>query len=114
MPEGRLREDVVLTDVVERARLYPGTTTVPPQEERDSLWPGDLVKVVVVHDGLGDVGERIWVKVLPLQVGQEGYRGEVVSFPVACCVEAGDVLKFGPENVADVYEASSASAEKLN
>lgn len=114
MPDGGARSDVVLVNVDERFQLSSGSFNVPPLEDRESLWPGDLVKVVVVSVGGAVTGERIWVRVLPMEMGRDDYWGEVVSFPVADCLRPGDVLAFGPEHVADVYKSSRVSERDLN
>lgn len=98
-------EDVELADVERRAAACPATYVIPPRDEREDLWPGDLAKVVVVAVGAASCGERIWVRVGPRAEGDFLYRGTVVSFPATPGLSSGDELRFGPEHVADVHRA---------
>lgn len=99
---------VELADVEARERARPATYVIPPRDEREDLWPGDLAKVVVVAVGGTSCGERIWVRVGLREAGCHLYRGTVVSFPATAGLHSGDELRFGPEHVSDVHRAVTA------
>jgi hypothetical protein len=84
-----------LVDVVARSRRHRLTFHVPPEEERTSLRPKDVAKLVF------DDRERMWVEIREVACGR--YRGVLLGRPaVLLAVRQGDVVDFGPEHVADV------------
>ncbi len=68
----------------------PDTYWIPPQADRESVMPGDLVKIrfyIRVSDDSGclvDHGERMWVQVKERSEGW--YRGELDNDPY--CTDA--------------------------
>ncbi len=75
---------------------------------RESLKPGDLVKLLFVVDPpVGSVKvERMWVEVLESRGG--GYVGRLASDPgYARALMADDHLRFGPEHVAARHAGES-------
>lgn len=93
-------EQYSLVDVVARSRRHRLTFHVPSEEERGSLRPGDVVKLV--FDDL----ERMWVEVCEAAAGR--YRGILLNKPaVLLAVRRGDYVDFGPEHVADVVRGET-------
>lgn len=69
---------------------------IPPREEREDLWPGDLAKLV-----FEDVGERLWVRVMNV-MGEGLYVGAVESSPLYDDLHRGDEVIFESKNVAGI------------
>ena len=69
---------------------------IPPREEREDLWPGDLAKLV-----FEDVGERLWVQVVDV-MGEGLYVGAVESSPLCGDLHRGDEVIFESKNVAGI------------
>ena len=96
-----LNKSYQLGDGEERARKYPGTFEIPNREKRHSLKVGDTVKLIFMEKG-GANSERMWVRV----TGRTGssYRGVLDNDPgVVTSLKAGDVVKFSPRHVIDIY-----------
>ena len=84
-----------LADVEKRAARFRNFE-IPSREERENLWPNDLVKVI-----FEEIGERLWVRVTNVML-HGTYVGVLVSSPLQGDRFMGDSLVFGPENVADI------------
>lgn len=88
----------------------PETYWIPAQSERESLQPGDLVKIrfyIRAPDDSGtlvDYGERMWVRVKALLDGW--YLGELDNDPYCTdAIRAGMELWFQPRHVIDIDRA---------
>lgn len=86
----------------------PDTFWIPPRGERESLGPGDIVKLrfyIRVTNESGeavDHGERMWVRVTG-RVG-DWYRGELDNDPhCTASIQAGMPLWFQPRHVIDIH-----------
>jgi hypothetical protein len=81
-------------------RADPRTYSIPRRVVRESLRPGDLVKLGFVTDSTierFDV-ERMWVRVD--EVLGSGYRGRLDNVPGHIAgLTLGDLISFGPEHV---------------
>jgi hypothetical protein len=84
---------------VERNLAYPETFWIPSEEERLSVEPGALVKLMFeMKDGWG---ERMWVNVS--DVGKRHLTGVLVNRPVGIPrLSPGDTIKFKPDHVIDI------------
>jgi hypothetical protein len=93
---------------VTRHSRHPETFWIPDREERESLRPGDMVKLmfVVPEETRGPSTERMWVKVTRDSNG--AYRGELNNAPVFIRhLPKGTLIKFGPEHVIDITRGST-------
>jgi hypothetical protein len=94
---------------VARHTRHPNTFWIPDREDRESLNPGDMVKLlfVVPEETRGPSTERMWVKVT--RVSPDGtYRGELNNAPVFIRkLPKGTTIKFGPEHVIDITRGST-------
>jgi hypothetical protein len=98
MPKNKMHGSAELANVEGRNK-ESSSFEIPTREEREDLWPGDLVKLV--FEG---VGERLWARVLTRN-DEEGclpFLGIVESEPLDTSVHKGDKVAFGPEHVADI------------
>src|SRR6266550_1991313 len=77
------------------SRNHPDTFEIPERGERDSLQLGDLVKLIFLDADGG--GERMWVEVEG-RADDGGYVGRLDNDPVVIDANAGDVVRFRPEN----------------
>lgn len=66
MLTGRVIHRWHLSDGVERNRLYPDTFSIPSEEDKDEIRPGDLVKA---EFAMSDWAERMWVEVTAVRRG---------------------------------------------
>jgi uncharacterized protein YegJ (DUF2314 family) len=90
-----------LDDGVERNRLHPETFEIPSAPERETLKPGDHVKLAFLtpHGECG--GERMWVEVTNAK-GQTCV-GALKNNPVVIeDLEWGQEIKFTPRHVLDI------------
>jgi len=90
----------VLLDADAQHRAAPRTFSIPRRIVRESLRPGDVVKLCFVVDPpMGPIEvERMWVQVLEVTAGR--YVGRLANDPgYLKTLEAGDRLRFGPEHV---------------
>lgn len=93
-------EQYRLIDAVARSRRHRLTFHVPSEEERTSLRPKDVVKLIF------DDRERMWVEVCEVAAGR--YRGKLLNKPaVLLTIRQGDLVDFGPEHVADVVQGET-------
>jgi hypothetical protein len=110
-PEARRKEEAGgmqqpkwtgLTDVEAVHREAPRTFSIPRSDQRRSLRPGDVVKLVFEADRPSDRGftaERMWVEVR--EVRPDGYVGELSNRPSFLAgLEPGARVTFGPQHVA--------------
>jgi hypothetical protein len=88
---------------------HPRTFSIPRKDERCSLKVGQLVNLMFLADFPGQPGpraERMWVKITELRMGR--LVGALTNMPrVIPSLTLGDLIEFGPENVASVYGAAS-------
>lgn len=92
---------MTLGNCVERARAYPESFRIPPEEDRLALEEGDWAKLVFEE---GERGERMWVKVTRVE-GPGRYEGVLDNMPVMLVdVQAGDEVEFGAEHVASILK----------
>lgn len=103
----RERNPYRLADVERRAALHKDDFEIPPREEREDLWPDDLVKLI--FEG---IGERLWVKVINV-LDHQIYVGVIDSSPVYGDVHRGDEVIFGPEHVAGLSRTSGSLVNSL-
>jgi uncharacterized protein YegJ (DUF2314 family) len=87
-----------LDDGVERNRQNPETFEIPPTEERETLKPGDHVKLIF----RGECGgERMWVEVV--RVRGHAYVGALRNHPGFIeDLGWGQEIKFAPRHVIDI------------
>jgi hypothetical protein len=105
MPEKR--NPYRLADVERRASLHKGDFEIPSREEREDLWPGDLVKLI--FEG---IGERLWIVVISV-LEPHIYVGVIDSSPAYGDVYQGDEVIFSPENVADITRTTGSLVNSL-
>ncbi|QSX33765.1 DUF2314 domain-containing protein [Shewanella avicenniae] len=85
-------------------REYPETFWMPPRDERESLLPGEIVKLIFrisLEESLHV--ERMWVVVE--ERNGDSYVGVLDNDPY-CTTElrAGASIEFCPEHVIQIYE----------
>jgi hypothetical protein len=81
--------------------LHPDSFFIPPKERRDSLAPGDTVKLIFRFEPMAPdaSAERMWVDVR--NVDGEHYVGELVNRPKYIReLSPGSIIRFGPEHIA--------------
>src|SRR5690606_34477603 len=93
----------------------PETYWIPPRTDRESLQPGDLVKLrfyirVTGQDGaVVDHGERMWVQITD-RAG-DWYRGRLDNEPHCTdAIRAGLALWFQPRHIIAIYPAAGGAA----
>jgi uncharacterized protein YegJ (DUF2314 family) len=98
-----------LVSAEERQAAHPDTFQIPPRDKRESLSPGDGVKLLFEietkeGDRVVDRGvDRMWVIVKART--KEGYIGVLDNDPGIADglnLHEGDVIVFAPENVTDI------------
>jgi hypothetical protein len=96
---GRIIHRWRLGSGVERNLAYPETFEIPSQEEKLSIEPGAVVKLMFeMKDGWA---ERMWVKVS--SVGKRHLTGTLVNWPVGIPrLAPGDAIKFKSDHVIDI------------
>jgi hypothetical protein len=92
-----------LQNAEEQNRAHPRSFFIPPNEERTSLKPGQLAKLVFLTDDSANArGERMWV--LVQAVTPVGYVGKLDNDPIQIKeLSAGDEIQFGPHHVAALW-----------
>lgn len=91
---------VVLANAEAAHRAAPRTYSIPRRIVRETLRPGELVKLGFVIDAPVATleGERMWVQVVEVIDGR--YRGRVDNEPRHLAhLRPGDWIEFGPEHV---------------
>jgi hypothetical protein len=97
-----------LEDVEARQRESPRHYPIPPSAERQSLQPGDLVKLVFLSDADDGDGERMWVEVDTVEGGD--FIGTLANQPKVVPLSPGAEIRFQPRHVAAVlFEPIDAS-----
>jgi hypothetical protein len=95
------KPEPALLDAEAAHRTEPRTYSIPRRAVRESLRPGDYVKLlfaVVPPAGWVEV-ERMWVEVIAS--GSDGYSGRLSNQPLHLpSLKLGDQVAFGPEHVA--------------
>lgn len=93
-----------LLDAEAQNRSFPDSFPIPSRQERESLQPGDMVKMVFVLDPpppTGPNAERMWVEVRSARDG--AYDGWLTNEPkVIPALGLGTFLAFAPEHVAGI------------
>ena len=90
-----------LLSAEERHAQNPEGFWIPDKRDRDSLQPGDTVKVIFktyTGDNIG--GERIWIEVTG-RVGDK-YIGKLGNTPFVITGKYGDRVYFRAEHVIDI------------
>lgn len=105
---GRIIHRWHLGSGVDRHLAYPETFEIPSEEERLTIEPGAVVKLMFeMKDGWG---ERMWVNVS--NVGKRHFTGTLVNCPVGIPrLAPGDAIKFKPDHVIDIDWAEWQSVE---
>lgn len=105
----------LLTSGVELHEKHPDTFWIPDKEEKDSVRPGDCVKLIF-SDGPGLPGaERMWVKVTSIVVTREGtesLKGTLANVPLSLPLAVGDPIEFGPEHIIAVEEPRGSEGDE--
>jgi len=91
-----------LDSAVETHREFPDTFHIPPQAERESLRPGDLVKLMFrIQDGEFMHVERMWVIVE--QARPEFYIGVLDNDPYCTAdIHSGQKVQFHSDHVIEI------------
>jgi len=87
--------------------VYPDTFGIPERTERESLNPGDIVKLIFRMEetkGSEDVSvERMWVEVVNKH--QHFYEGVLDNDPSGSeCVKCGQTVYFQTCHIISIYE----------
>ncbi len=93
--------DYILVNVEDMNKEHPDTFGIHSREDRDSLQPGDIAKLLFEYTS-GLPTERMWVQVKESKDGT--YLGELDNVPCNDLLDFGDEVEFGPENVADIFD----------
>jgi len=97
--------ELKLDNVEDRARMAPDTFEIPSKPQRENLEPGQLVKLVFLTGLENPTGERMWVQILSRKdTGGVRYEGEISNDPAFIDALFGDIVHFGPEHIANIYE----------
>ena len=95
---------ITLLDGDEQHARHPETFWMPPLAERQSLQPGDLVKLVFLGE---PVPERMWVRVLSGEP-EGSYYGTLINTPLGLeGIDYGDEVFFSASHVID-FESAEA------
>ena len=87
-----------LVSVEERHAAFPETFDIHPRTERETVLPGQFVKIIFECDGFS---ERMWVVVT--RRDDDGYCGSLRNTPhEGLGLDWGDLIQFGPEHIAQV------------
>ena len=91
-----------LDDGAATHREFPDTFWIPPQEQRESLKPGDLAKLIFRIEVGGEAHvERMWVQVT--EVRPEFYVGELGNNPFCTDeIRSGQKVEFHADHVIDI------------
>lgn len=94
-----------LADCEQMNAQHPRSFFIPPRSERESLRPGQLVKLIfeLRERQLGLAGgERMWVQLTGAEAGR--YIGRLDNRPaVIRDLELGSLVSFGPEHIATIW-----------
>jgi len=97
----------ILDSGVEIHEVYPETFYLPPAEERETLQPGDLAKLIFrITGGKRTAVERMWVIVEKVRKGN--YVGVLDNDPY--CTESirhGLVVAFQPKHVIQIHRKNA-------
>lgn len=107
--------DYRIADGEAEAAAAPRSFFIPSREERESLRPGDLAKLLfeLIDPQAGQPGgERMWVEVVSSADGR--YTGVLANVPSAITtITAGDPVEFGPEHVISTLESWPLLEKKM-
>jgi len=83
----------------------PDTFAIPNQLDRDTLRPGDMVKICFqgLDHETGCEGERIWVEVTG--TSPDGYTGTLANDPFYLRLEYGQPVEFTSANILCIQRA---------
>ena len=82
-----------------RHAASPETFEIPTREDRDTVVPGQLVKLIFEA---GDFAERMWVRVV--RRDDVGYMGELRNNPLhPMGLTFGTAIRFGPEHITVIH-----------
>lgn len=103
-----------LGNAEERAELHPGRFPIPDLEQRRSLGPEFVAKLLFEREPpppSGPSGERMWVQIEAREVAPGDnsvrYRGRLRNRPtVVTCLKYDDLIHFEPRHIVD-YEAAA-------
>ena len=97
---------------VEIHEMYPETFYLPPAEERETLQPGDLAKLIFrITGGKRTAVERMWVIV---EKAREGSYVSVLDNDPYCTesIRHGLVVTFQPEHVIQIQRKDADWPQK--
>ena len=111
MATGRIIHRWHLKSGVEMNRRHPLTFDIPTESERQSIRPGDHVKVIFsMRNGWG---ERMWIRVD--SVGRRKLKGRLQNEPLAIPrLRADDRIRFKAEHVIDLDAEDAIDCEAMN
>jgi len=86
---------------VKQNRLYPTTFSIPSEDERTAVQPGDVVKLMFEQsDGWG---ERMWVRVE--KAGRHRMVGRLENLPLGFPrLDIGSKIRFRREHIVDIHD----------
>lgn len=98
-----------LEDAEVRAREHPGSFFIPSAEERSSIQPGQIVKLIFVIETPDEVqAERMWVITKRLENGR--YIGVLDNQPATTeAIAPGMEVAFEPRHVIAIHEQRASS-----
>lgn len=101
------KDHYVLDNGEEVHREFPDSFLIPELSKRESLKPGDIVKLIFRMEqtkGSDDISvERMWVNVTEVNV--PFYKGTLDNEPMHTdCIVCGQVVTFNPCHVIAIYE----------
>ena len=109
----KARAEFRLGDAERRHEENPDSFGIPTRAERESVRPGDLVKLLFdfVEPAEDEwTGERMWVEVNEVRGGR--YVGTLDNEPfMLTSVALGSQIEFGPEHIIDVWEDEPTGGE---
>lgn len=90
-----------IVNAEEENKANPDTFKIPNIEERQSLKPDTIVKLIFRTDDESE-GERMWVEIT--KSNNFGYDGVLDNDPVNIKgLKSGDKVTFGPQHIIDIY-----------
>lgn len=93
-----------LVNAETRAKTSPETFEIPDREARESLKPGNIVKLIFELQNSTDIaGERMWVEIIGK--ADNMYIGTLDNDPQFIKdLAAGDKIDFRPEHITEIWE----------
>lgn len=90
-----------LVSAEERHAAAPATFEIPTRAERETVKLDHHVKLLFRDPEHGV--ERLWVRINGL-LPDGRYLGALASQPLLLDLEPGEIIEFGPEHIASVFE----------